>query len=104
MSFDSFGRPNCVAKRQRGDSPVPQAAVQSGASSSRGPDLGNPMLNPASVFLPLAGSTQEDLALFQNAAGLLNSASSRDWIDGHLARHAVSGDAGHNGGFHAAPV
>ena len=50
----------------------PKAAVQSGASSSRGPDLGNPMLNPASVFLPLAGSTQEDLALFQDAAGLLN--------------------------------
>ena len=68
MSFDSHGRSEPPAKRARGDSPFRPPAGQGAASSSRGPWVpiaGHPM----SVALPIAGSTQEDVAAFNQAAG-----------------------------------
>ena len=68
MSTDRFGRDNSAPKRHRGASLAPDESMQSGgASSSRGPAVGNVMLPEASVHLPKAGSTQEDLALFAEA-------------------------------------
>ena len=65
MSVDSFGRPNPVLKRHRGVSLAPDVFyAKLVRHRPRGPNMGNPILKPASVYLPIAGSTQEDLALF----------------------------------------
>ena len=68
MSTDRFGRDNSAPKRHRGASlPIDESMQCGGASSSRGPAVGNAMLPEASVRLPMASSTQEDLALFAEA-------------------------------------
>ena len=88
MSVGSFGRPNPAANRPRGDSPVRVPVGQSGSSSSRGP--WNPMMAPASVHLPLANSTQEDLEIFRGVEAALTDQAAQTQYQGTLATDADS--------------
>ena len=65
----------------------------SAAASSSGSAIGNAILEPAaSLFLPIAGSTQEDLALFQEADAIFQQQEAEIDIDGHAGRHSDAED------------